>query len=191
MEEKTKTLVPDEQNVDGELDRGERRRLTTEEAYGEYLKMARMEVNVANADNKFLEPLAAGPFTIGCVDEVNGSGAAEIPEFNATRHELLQLVKYWAQAALDSEYWVFVTSQIGSTDLRVQPFAYNRISRIASLLGEAEVQKVVAQVEKEFGEAQDPKVWEIFLHGTADERRQLQEVLEAEFKASSQRKSED
>jgi hypothetical protein len=40
----------------------------------------------------------------------------EIPEFDATRHELLQLVKYWEEVALNSDYGVFITGQIGSVD---------------------------------------------------------------------------
>jgi len=36
--------------------------------------------HVANADNRYLEPLAGGSFVIGCVDEVNGAGAKEISD---------------------------------------------------------------------------------------------------------------
>ena len=33
---------------------------------------------------------------IGYVDEVNGPGSEEVSGFVPTRHELIQLVKYWA-----------------------------------------------------------------------------------------------
>lgn len=45
-----------------------------------------------NIDNQWLWPTAG---FIGCVDEVNGVGAQEIPEFVPTRAELIQLLKYW------------------------------------------------------------------------------------------------
>ncbi len=38
-----------------------------------------------------------GRFVVGYVDEVNGPGAIAVPEFTASRHELLVLLKYWAE----------------------------------------------------------------------------------------------
>jgi hypothetical protein len=163
---------------------------TCDEFEAKYAKLVRWDQHVVNADNAYLEPWAAGPFTTGCIYEVNGLGAQEILEFKATRHELLQLVKYWKEIALDSEYWVFISGSIGSRDLRVQPFADRRISRIADLIGEDAVNKVVIEVESEFGKKQDPRAWQIFCHGTAEEREQFQDELERELEASPPGKQE-
>src|SRR5215472_10713447 len=93
---------------------------------------------VKNADNDWLGAVRAGLFTIGHVDEVNGRGAEEVP-FVPTRHELIQLVKYWARTAFDIEYEWFLYQQSGSSDRRRQPFALNRISRIQLVIGEPDV----------------------------------------------------
>jgi hypothetical protein len=150
------------------------RELTETQFETEYSKTVSTK-HVANVDNNYLEPLAARHFAIGCVDEVNGTGATEVPDFNPTRPELIQLVKYWKKSALDSEYSVFLTGQIGSTDMRMQPFAYRRIARIADLIGEDEIRKVVQEAENEFGRSADPKAWDIFLHGTSEQWDEMPE----------------
>ena len=157
----------------------EQQELTGIEFEAEHRKMS--TEHVANVDNKCLEPLAAGCFVIGSIDEINGADATEVPEFKPTRHELIHLVKYWKKRALDSEYWVFLSGQIGSTDIRMPPFAYRRISRIAALIGEDEIRKVVHEVETEFSKSQNPKAWNIFLHGTSQEREQIQEEFHRGF----------
>jgi hypothetical protein len=65
--------------------------------------------------------------------------------------------------------------------MRVQPFAYRRISRISDLLGEEEIRKVVDEVENEFGKAQDPRVWDIFLHGTHEQCEQFRQEVQREL----------
>jgi hypothetical protein len=183
MKVKSKELIANTQSVPPEqiVESNETPALTRETLNAEHLKMPRMGRHVANADNSHLEPMLFG----GRVDEVNGAGAEEIPAFNATRHELLQLAKYWAHTVLDVEYFRFISGSIGSLDMRLEPFANRRISRIARFLGQEEVQKVIDEVEREFGKAQDPKMWEIFLHGTSDERAQLQAALQEGINVSS------
>jgi len=102
-----------------------------------------------NADNADLQPLAAGPVLIGCVDAVNGTAAQEVPEFVITRAELVELAKYWEETFLSRAFFVFKTRQIGSTDLRVCPFAERRVARIIELLGDKAVE-AVQEVEDEF-----------------------------------------
>src|SRR5262245_57069626 len=148
-----------------------------EKSEAEYSKLVRRNQHVSNSDNEFLEPWCAGHFKIGCVDEVNGAGAAEVPGFTPTRHELRQLAKYWAETALEIEYDWFIYAQVGGTDMRLEPFAQRRIARIANLLGTEEVQKLVSEVEIEFGKKQYPRAWEIFCHGTKEEREQFQDEI--------------
>jgi len=71
-----------------------------------------------NSENADLQPLRAGTLLIGCVDNVNGADALEVPEFVATRAELLELVKYWEHTFLSRAFFIFETRQFGSTDLR-------------------------------------------------------------------------
>ena len=87
---------------------------------------------VRNSDNDLLLPMGV----CGSVDEVNGPGAAEIPDFVPTRHELLQLLNFWVKEALDYEYFEFLYAQTGSTELRLIPYAWRRVNRIGELLGE-------------------------------------------------------
>ena len=78
------------------------------------MAIQKQEINAVNADSDFLQPLPAGPFVIGRVDRVNGAGAVEVP-FMPTRHELLQLVKYWAREILEIQYCWFLYESSGST----------------------------------------------------------------------------
>ncbi len=114
----------------------------------------------------------------GYVDEVNGPGAMEVPGFVPTRHELIHLVEHWAEVRLSTIFKVFGTGVIGSTDTCKVSFAEERIRSIELLLGEEEVNRVIAQVESEFGEKVDKRVWEIFLHGSKEQR----EAVALEFR---------
>ena len=66
---------------------------------------------VKNSDNDFLLPWRGERFRIGYVGEVNGEGAEEIAGFTPTRHELIQLVKYWYGRYLDKSWFWFVTGR--------------------------------------------------------------------------------
>lgn len=117
-------------------------------------------------------------FVVGYVEEVNGPGAVEIPGFVATRHELIQLVKYWATVETDLDFYWFVYQCTGSSEIRLRPFAGRRISRIAEALGEEEVAKAVREAHNEFAKGVDPRTWNIFLNGTPEEREALQDEIQ-------------
>ena len=124
---------------------------------------------VTNKDNELLRPWGNEKIVIGYVEEVNGAGAMEVPEFDPTRHELIQLVKYWAEVAFRIEYEWFLTGCTGSTEMRLKPFAWNRIGRIAEHLGDEEVKKVLHEVYDEFEKKQDKRLWDIWLNGTKEQ----------------------
>ena len=149
---------------------------------------------VRNTDNEFLGQLRGPGFTIGHVDEVNGRGAEEIQGFIATRHELIQLAKYWAKKAIDIEYFWFLYEQTGSSDRRIRAFAWRRVSRIAELVGK-EVNEAVKQAYDEFGEgfksAEGKRAWNIFLNGTPEERKALQDEVYAEMDTAMSKKNEE
>lgn len=130
-----------------------------------------------NVDNSNLGDVGGGGIKIGSVYEVNGPGAEEIAGFVPTRHELLLLVRHWAETAVGTEFKVFWTAQTGSTEIRLQPYAWNRINRIGNLLGNC-VEKIVEEVYEEYGRGQDPRVWQVFLYGTQEERKAVQDEIQ-------------
>jgi hypothetical protein len=131
------------------------------------------ECRVKNADNEWLGQL--GP--IGHVPEVNGAGAQEFPEFRATKHELITLAKYWAEIAIDVEYWWFLYEQVCGSEVRRHSFARARVNRISGLIGE-EVDLAIEEVYQSYGARQNNKAWETFLHGSEAERAALQEEIQ-------------
>lgn len=152
--------------------------VVTDQEVGELLKQLDNPA-IRNADNELLGQLRGRGFTIGHVDEVNGRGAEEIQGFVATRHELIQLAKYWAEKAIHIDYLWFLYEQTGSSDRRVRAFAWRRVSRIAEMVGKEEGDEAVKQVYEEYGKSQDPRVWNIFLNGTAEEREAFREEMDA------------
>jgi len=132
---------------------------------------------VRNSDNDLLLPMGV----LGSVDEVNGPGAAEIPDFVPTRHELLQLLNFWVKEALDYEYFEFLYAQTGSTELRLIPYAWRRINRIGELLGEERAKKAVEEAYAEFGKNKNQRDWEIFMHGSSEDWKALQDEIHREM----------
>ena len=129
--------------------------------------------NVVNADNEGLHPW--GP--TGHVDEVNGPGAAEVPGFAPTRHELMWLAKYWIDEIIEIRWFHFCHQQSGSTEIRLESFAERRLNRIAAAIGDAEVKTIVDGAWKEFGEGQACGLWDIFLNGDPTQRNQVAEEM--------------
>jgi hypothetical protein len=131
--------------------------------------------DTVNADNLDLQPLCAGGFTIGFVNEVNGPGAREVPQYTPTRAELLELIKYWESKFLVTAYFMFAHSQAGSVEIRLGPYAERRVARIVELLG-YEGEKGVRGVRDDFAKRVGSSNWEEFcrylgpnhLHGAAD-----------------------
>ena len=115
-------------------------------------------------------PLVAGPFFIGQVEEVDGSGAEEMPGFKPTRHELEVLAKYWLRRLLDIDFDWYYFQQFCSSERRVKCFARRRLGRLEDLLGGAafdDVEKeVCAEFEKKIGSVR----WDMFLKGIEPQR---------------------
>jgi hypothetical protein len=119
-----------------------------------------------NRDNAHFQPLTGNLCDgrvayIGYVDDVNGSPASEVPEFAVTRAELLELAKYWQNIFLSRTFFIFETDQIGSTDIRVCPYAERRVARIIELLGDEAI-RVVREVEDEHAKRVGVRVWKEF-----------------------------
>jgi hypothetical protein len=135
---------------------------------------------VPNADNQGLGEEFFGPFTVGYVDEVNGLGAEEVQGFVPTRHELIELAKYWAKVDLEIAWSCFCSMGNGGREIRLGPFAWRRVERIAALLGDV-VYAAVDEVREDFGKSIDRREWNIFLNGTPEEKEAVQEEIYREI----------
>jgi hypothetical protein len=149
------------------------------EAKADYLaafEAQNREPQVRNADNEWLGSWGGPSFRVGFVEEVNGPGAGEVAGVIPTRHEVLELAKYWAKCAVHIEYWWFLFEQVGSSETRQHSFAWRRVNRIHELLG-ADVDKAVADVYEELGKGANPRYWEVFLHGNDEQREAVHEEI--------------
>jgi hypothetical protein len=97
-----------------------------------------------NGDKDDLQPGGEGMFAISYVDAVNGGAAQETPEFVPTRHELIQLARYWHRRCLDNK-WSFIAGPSASAEIRVGPYAERRIARIKELVGKEEVDDAIEE----------------------------------------------
>lgn len=102
----------------------------------------------------------------------------EVPNFVSTRKELLQIVRYWVKELLELEFVHFRLQISGGVEMLFRAFVEKRIARIANLLGDDAVNQAKEEAYQEFGEDQDPREWNVFLNGSAEERRALQEEID-------------
>jgi hypothetical protein len=144
--------------------------------------------DVVNRDNELLHPWGR----IGRVDEVNGRGAVEMSEFVPTRHELLQLVKYWMGVVLDRAFDGFLYEYSCSEAIRLKPFAMRRIDRIADCCGEDCVRHACREAEDAFAQTVDAEAWQVFRHGTPEEQAAFHDKLSRDVeRASDQAETRD
>ena len=101
--------------------------------------------SVKNADNQYLGG--------DCwVDEVNGPGATEVPDFDPTRHELVQLVRYWMEKKLRYEFTEeLCLAHSCPSGLRQAEFAWRRIVHIGRVLGREQVREAIGLACQDFG----------------------------------------
>lgn len=144
-----------------------------------------MNGKIHSADSEGLGFYGNGRLTVGYVDEVNGPAAVEIPGFVATKHELIQLLKYWASIRIDIRFDWFTSKCVGSSETRLESFSGRRIARIAEVLGNDETSAAVQQAYAEYAKNIDPRIWEVFLNGTPEEQNALQEEIEREILSRS------
>ena len=101
--------------------------------------------SVKNADNQHLGG--------DCwVDEVNGPGATEVPDFVPTRHELVQLVRFWMEKKLRYEFTEELCFAHSSpSGLRQAGFAWRRIQHIGRFLGREKTREAIGLACRDFG----------------------------------------
>jgi hypothetical protein len=129
-----------------------------------------------NADNETPMPWGNEDFTVEFAPELKGSEAAEVPEFIATRHELVQLAEYWQGVAIDRLWYFFITGQDDSSDLRLREFALWRNDRISKLIGEEVVNEAIQRVYARYQkDGRDMRLWDIFRNGDEEDWRAVTE----------------
>jgi hypothetical protein len=137
--------------------------------------------NKHGPDSEGLGFYGNGRMTVGYVEEVNGAGAVEKPGFVATKHELIQLLKYWASIRIEIQFDWFAHQCVGSSETRLESFSGRRISRIAEILGSDETSAAVQLAHAEYAKNIDPRIWNVFLNGTPEEQSALQSEIEREL----------
>ena len=115
-------------------------------------------------DNEDLEPIVTKNMLIGCYSEINGSDAVACPEHVPTRHELLRLAHYWYDRIVSIQTTWFYAQQTGSYESRMLAYAGRRLDRIAEVIGQETVDKVVAEVAADYQKRMGAD-WEVFIHG--------------------------
>ena len=78
--------------------------------------------------------------------------------FVPTRHELIQLVKYWYGRLLDVDWYWFLYALTGSIEVRLRVFAYRRIGRAATAIGQEAVNRAIEEVREEFRKSTDKRL---------------------------------
>jgi hypothetical protein len=145
------------------------------------------ETKQLSLDAQGLGPRQASPFTVGFVDMVVGKGGLEVPGFVATKHEILQLVRYWATEIIDLDFEFFLYGCVGSSEWRTREFAHRRLDRITNLIGEEEATTAWKQAEQAYSQRVDQRAWKIFMEGTQEQQEAFQrEVCERLLRQSEQ-----
>ena len=97
--------------------------------------------------------------------------ATEVADYNPTRDELIQLVKYWTEVLLEVRYFQqFRTGMHEGNNWTLNYEAKSRISRITKLIGEKTVNQVIDEVYTKSGKTQDKKRWKSSLFGTEKDK---------------------
>lgn len=132
---------------------------------------------VANVDNRSLGAFLDDGLSLGWVNEVNGPDAAEVAGFTVTRHELIAVMAIWLEVAINIDYEEFLTDAITGSDMRRRAFAWSRVFRITKLLGSDTLDRVGAEVLVRLAQHATARYWKTFLHGTDEERREVQALF--------------
>ena len=115
-------------------------------------------------DNEGLEPLGIG---------------VECPEYVPTRHELLELARYWYEKRLSTYADCFYYEITDSYESRMLSYAERRLGRIAAAIGRAAMDAIVVEVEVEYQQRMGGD-WEVVADGSPEQRETVRERVENE-----------
>ena len=126
-----------------------------------------------NPDNEWLDPVQAGPFTIGYDEDIHGAGGTAVADYEPTKHELSIVARHWIRELLEIDIFWFLYQTTGSRKIRMRSYASRRLDRIADAIGEDAVNKIVCQEEDIARRRLGDRYWHIFKHGTPEEWDQV------------------
>lgn len=95
--------------------------------------------------------------------------AERVKSFTPTKYELLQLVKFWHKAILEGEWRFFAWDCTGSIEWSQSDLAKERIASVAKAIGQADVDKAIAEARAEFSETVNPRHWKAFVSGNREQ----------------------
>lgn len=132
-----------------------------------------------NPDNEWLDPVQAGPFTIGYDEDIHGAGGTAVAVYEPTKHELSIVARHWIRELLEIDIFWFLYSTTGSWEVRTRSYSIRRLERIADVIGEDALNEIVRQEGEIARRRLGARYWHIFEHGTPEEWDQVwQEVAD-------------
>jgi hypothetical protein len=93
---------------------------------------------------------ADGRTVIGRVEGVNDATATTRFEATITQHEAQVLYEHWYRK-LSRVYDFWAMGQVGSSDMRIQPYAIRRLDELEGLVGEQFLAKARGWVDEDVG----------------------------------------
>jgi hypothetical protein len=89
-------------------------------------------------ESESLGAFLCGRALIGRTPGVNDESAKLVTGFRPTRYELAVLAEHYLNTALEIEHWWESTSVVGSSEVRMEDFAWRRLGTIREMLGQEE-----------------------------------------------------
>src|ERR1700758_4155983 len=74
----------------------------------------------------------------------------EIKTFMPTRHELIELVKYWQKKRIQFGWDAFLSGCTGSIEASIATFAEVRINHIREIIGAEDADNAISEAYEEF-----------------------------------------
>lgn len=101
--------------------------------------------------------LLGGFVTVGHVERIHGEGGRPCPEYIPTRHELSLLARHWLREWIGFQIDWALAGQVGSAEVRIEAYAYDRLTAIANLIGHDVVRSIRDDVEKQLTATMSPE----------------------------------
>jgi hypothetical protein len=134
-------------------------------------------------DDKYCLPRGEDEFVIGYAEEADDQAVEEIATYVPTRDELVRAVRHWQRQILDIGWFVFITGQVGSLDMRRRCYAWNFIAKAAQAIGNEAVHEAIKEVDDKFrSKVNDERLWKIFARGSDDEWQAVQDEMYRKFR---------
>ena len=105
----------------------------------------------------------------------------ECLDYVPSRHELLQLARYWVRETLSFPVNFHLFGFTGSYESKLVALGGERLRQLETVLGAEAVQSVVKQVEDEYRWGLGDRLWEIFTKGTQEELEAARDEIRANW----------